>query len=135
MNYGRLLSLSTWAMGGLFGLMIAAIVVDLAGPTQRTQGTILSTRFVEGVTTTIDVQVGDVTQPLRTEVPGAWLVMIESPVLGPALAPVSRLENLIELRSKVTTGAIAWLPMYHVYPDTRYHGRTVYSGRNAPKAL
>jgi hypothetical protein len=82
MEFGRWLRISIWAVGGLIGLMAAALVVDSGGPDQRTYGTILSTRFVEGMTTSIDVNIGDMRMPLRTEVPGAWLVTIESPVLG-----------------------------------------------------
>jgi hypothetical protein len=63
-------------------VMVAVLVVDSAGPDQRTYGTILSTRFVDGMTTSIDVKIGDVTMPLHTEVPGAWVATIDSPVLG-----------------------------------------------------
>jgi hypothetical protein len=70
-EYGRWLRISIWAVGGLIGVMVAVLVVDSAGPDQRTYGTVLSTRFVDGMTTSIDVKMGDVTMPLHTEVLGA----------------------------------------------------------------
>ena len=82
MEYRRWLRISIWTVGGLIGVMVAVLVVDSAGPDQRTYGTVLSTRFVDGMTTSIDVTIGDVTMPLHTEVPGAWLATIDSPVLG-----------------------------------------------------
>jgi hypothetical protein len=82
MDSGRGLRIAIWVAAGLFVLMGGYLVVDSTGPDQKSYGTIISTRFVEGITSHIDVKVGDVTVPVHTEIPGAWIALVESPVLG-----------------------------------------------------
>jgi hypothetical protein len=88
MESGTWLRMSIWGVGGLFGLMVAALVVDSSGPALRTDGIVVSTRFVEGMTTTTDVKVGDMSVPIRTEIPGAWIAEIDSALLGRVEVPV-----------------------------------------------
>ena len=109
MDYGRWLRISIWAMGGLFALMGGCLIVDSTGPHHQTYGTVLSTRFVEGWTTTTDVKVGEVAVPIRTEIPGSWIAEIDAPVLGRVQVPVGddfkdayreNVERLIEQKRK-----------------------------------
>ena len=69
-------------------MMVAVLLVDSTGPALRTDGIIVSTRFVEGMTTTTDVKVGDISVPISTEIPGAWIAEIDSVVLGRVEVPV-----------------------------------------------
>ena len=75
--------------GGLFATMAGCLIVDSRGPVPRTDGTIVSTRFVEGMTTTNYIKTGEVEVPIRTEIPGAWIAQIDSAVLGKVEVPLN----------------------------------------------
>jgi hypothetical protein len=81
-----------WGVGTICGLLVLAlalVIVDSSGPNQQAVGMIRSTRFIDGLETTTDVKVGETTVPVQTEVPGAWMVEVDSSVLGRIEVPVS----------------------------------------------
>lgn len=86
------LRLSYIMLGSMLGLLVAMagyLMVDSSGQVRWTYGTVVSTRFEEGVTISNDIKVGDVTVPVKTDVPGAWIVDINSPILGRIEVPTS----------------------------------------------
>ena len=74
--------------GGLFTIMAGCLIIDSGGPVLRADGTVISTRFVKGMTTTTYIKTGEVEMPIRTEIPGAWIAQIDSAVLGKVEVPV-----------------------------------------------
>jgi hypothetical protein len=91
MAYGRsqrLLPWAIWIAGSLLVLLCGYLVVDSSGPNLRTDGTIMSVRYEEGTVSTTYVEVGEISTPMRTEIPGSWVAEIDSSVLGRVEAPV-----------------------------------------------
>ena len=85
----RLLYIVLWSMIGLLVAMGGCLIVDSSGPVRWTHGTVVATRFEEGVTISHEIKVGEVTVPMKTDVPGAWIVDINSPILGRIEVPTS----------------------------------------------
>jgi hypothetical protein len=85
----RLPYIMLWSLLGLLVAMGGCLIVNSSGPVRWTYGTVVSARFEEGVTISNDIKVGDVTVPMKTDVPGAWIVDIDSPVLGKIEVPTS----------------------------------------------
>jgi hypothetical protein len=83
------LYLVLWSLLALLAATFGFLIVDSSGPVRWTNGTVESTRFEQGVTISNDIKVGDVTVPMKTEVPGAWIVEIDSPLLGKVVVPAS----------------------------------------------
>jgi len=78
-----------WSTLGVLVVMFGCLIVDSSGPVRWTYGMVVSTHFEEGATISNDIKVEDVTVPIRTEIPGAWIVEIGSPLLGKVAVPVS----------------------------------------------
>lgn len=83
------LYLMLWSLLVLLAAAFGCLILDSSGPVRWTHGTVVSARFEDGVTLSSDVKVGDVTVPMKTEVPGAWVVDIDSPILGKINVPTS----------------------------------------------
>jgi hypothetical protein len=81
------LYLALWSLLALLAATFVCLIVDSSGPVRWTYGTVVSAHFEDGVTVSNDIKVGDVTVPMKTEVPGAWIVGINSPILGKIEVP------------------------------------------------
>jgi hypothetical protein len=89
MHSGHVLRTAIWVLGGLLIVLVGFAVVDESGPTQETQGTVVSTRFTEGATTNTAVQIGEIAVPIHSEIPDCWIVELYAPLLGRTEVAVS----------------------------------------------
>jgi hypothetical protein len=101
----RIFILVLCGLGGLLVWLIAYVIRDSAGPNQRTDGTVVSLLFVEGMIMTNNVQVGEISVPIQTQMPGYWMAEIDSSLLGRVQVPVEQ--------DKIHAGQHVYLE-YHV---------------------
>ena len=67
---------------GIIG-MVGILIYNASGPTSETSGTVVSTRYSEGWSTTTNIDLGNgVSIPQTTHYPGYWIVLVDSPVFG-----------------------------------------------------
>lgn len=75
--------MSEGILHGLGAALLTFVIWDSTGPMRWATGTVVSEHFAEGITTYTQIDVGnDVTIPVTTEVPGLWILEIDSAVLG-----------------------------------------------------
>lgn len=77
-----LIGLLVAVVAGMIGLAVV-VAYNSSGLTADTYGTVVSSRYSEGWSTTTEIPVGQgMTVPMTTHYPASWIVEVDSPVLG-----------------------------------------------------